>query len=255
MGKIISVSNQKGGVGKSTTSVNLASSLASMKYNVLVIDMDPQGNASSGLGIEIVDDNPSIYEMIVGERPTEACIQKTDIERVSIVPSNTDLAAAEMELFGYEDKEYILRKRLKDIENDYDYIFIDCPPSLGILTLNALCASEGVIIPVQCEYYALEGVTQILQTVELVQERLNPKLRIEGIVFTMYDMRTNLSRDVVSNVKENLDVKIYDTIIPRNVRLAEAPSYGLPVLEYDAKSAGAIAYMNLAKEVIRRADI
>ena len=252
MSKVIAISNQKGGVGKSTTAINLSASIGIMKKKVLVIDMDPQGNTTSGLGIDRNDDIYTVYDLLIDECSAEDCIIKTDYRNLSVIPSNSNLAGAEIELLDIDDKEYLLSNRLKDIKDKYDYIFIDCPPSLSVLTLNAMCAADSVIIPIQCEYYALEGLTQILNTIELVKERLNDKLEVEGIVFTMFDGRNNLSSDVVANVKENLDIRLFDTIIPRNVRLAEAPSYGMPVIYYDNRSTGATSYRYLAKEVVKR---
>lgn len=252
MGKIIAISNQKGGVGKSTTAINLSACLAELGKKVLVIDMDPQGNATSGLGVEKNEENYSVYDFILGECSFEECLETTAFENLEMIASNASLATAEIEMIGREDKEYSLSRRMDEVRDRYDYVIIDCPPSLSVLTLNALCAADGVIIPIQCEYYALEGLSQILKTVELVKERLNPNIRIEGIVFTMYDARTNLSADVVANVKENLDIDTFISIIPRNVRLAEAPSYGLPVIHYDSNSTGAIGYRRLAKEVLRK---
>ena len=252
MSKVIAISNQKGGVGKSTTAINLSASIGIMKKKVLVIDMDPQGNTTSGLGIDRNDDIYTVYDLLIDECSAEDCIIKTDYRNLSVIPSNSNLAGAEIELLEIDDKEYLLSNRLKEVKDKYDYIFMDCPPSLSILTLNAMCAADSVIIPIQCEYYALEGLTQILNTIELVKERLNDKLEVEGIVFTMFDGRNNLSSDVVANVKENLDIRLFDTIIPRNVRLAEAPSYGMPVIYYDNRSTGATSYRYLAKEVVKR---
>ena len=252
MSKVIAISNQKGGVGKSTTAINLSASIGIMKKKVLVIDMDPQGNTTSGLGIDRNDDIYTVYDLLSDECSAEDCIIKTDYRNLSVIPSNSNLAGAEIELLEIDDKEYLLSNRLKEVKDKYDYIFIDCPPSLSVLTLNAMCAADSVIIPIQCEYYALEGLTQILNTIELVKERLNDKLEVEGIVFTMFDGRNNLSSDVVANVKENLDIRLFDTIIPRNVRLAEAPSYGMPVIYYDNRSTGATSYRYLAKEVVKR---
>lgn len=252
MSKVIAISNQKGGVGKSTTAINLSASIGIMKKKVLVIDMDPQGNTTSGLGIDRNDDIYTVYDLLIDECSAEDCIIKTNYRNLSVIPSNSNLAGAEIELLEIDDKEYLLSNRLKEVKDKYDYIFIDCPPSLSVLTLNAMCAADSVIIPIQCEYYALEGLTQILNTIELVKERLNDKLEVEGIVFTMFDGRNNLSSDVVANVKENLDIRLFDTIIPRNVRLAEAPSYGMPVIYYDNRSTGATSYRYLAKEVVKR---
>ena len=252
MGKILSISNQKGGVGKSTTAINLSACLGEIGKKVLVIDMDPQGNTTSGLGID--KDDPEIYtvyDMLVDECTVSDCILETGYDNLSIIASNSNLAGAEIELLDNEDREYTLRNHIQSIKDDFDYIIIDCPPSLSILTINAMCASSGIIVPIQCEYYALEGLTQILNTINLVKERLNSEIKIEGVVFTMFDARNNLSSDVVANVKENLDINVFDTIIPRNVRLAEAPSFGLPINLYDPRSTGAEAYRNLADEVIK----
>lgn len=253
MGKVLSISNQKGGVGKSTTAINLSACLAELGKKVLVIDMDPQGNATSGLGIDKDDEKMyTVYDLLVDECSVQDCIQETGFENLSIIPSNNDLAGAEIELLELDDREFVLSNHIKSIVGDFDYIIIDCPPSLSILTLNAMCASSGIIVPIQCEYYALEGLTQIINTIELVKERLNGDLDIEGVVFTMFDSRNNLSSDVVANVKENLDINVFDTIIPRNVRLAEAPSYGMPVIEYDNRSTGAASYRYLAEELVQR---
>lgn len=250
MGKIIAIANQKGGVGKTTTSINLSASLAAMKKKVLVIDTDPQGNATSGFGIDKNNLDNTIYELILGECSIRDCVIREIIPNVSVVPSNVNLAAAEIELIGVDKKEYILKNEVDYIKDDYDFIIIDCPPSLNMLTINAMTTADSVLVPIQCEYYALEGLSQLIHTINLVKERLNPDLDMEGVVFTMYDSRTNLSMQVVENVKQNLSQRVYNTLIPRNIRLAEAPSYGMPINMYDAKSAGAEAYMKLAEEVI-----
>lgn len=251
MGRIIVVANQKGGVGKTTTAINLSACIADAGKKVLAVDMDPQGNMSSGLGVEKENVENTAYELLLGEVDVKDCLEETLIDNLDLISSNINLAAVEIELTGVEEKEFILQKALKKIRKKYDYVIIDCPPSLNTLTINAMCAADTVLVPIQCEYYALEGLSQLIRTVELVKERLNPKLKIEGIVFTMYDSRNNLSVQVVENVKQNLKQKIYRTIIPRNVRLAEAPSYGLPITEYDSKSAGAESYRLLAKEVMK----
>ncbi len=250
MGKIIAIANQKGGVGKTTTSINLSACIAARGKKVLVIDIDPQGNTTSGYGIEKNEIDNTIYELILGDCSIEDCILKEVIPNVSILPSNVNLAAAEIELIGIEKKEYILKNEVDWVKDKYDFIIIDCPPSLSLLTVNAMTAADSVLVPIQCEYYALEGLSQLIHTVNLIKERLNPELDMEGVVFTMYDSRTNLSAQVVDNVKEHLSQKIYKTIIPRNIRLAEAPSYGKPINLYDPKSAGAESYMALADEVI-----
>lgn len=251
MGKIISITNQKGGVGKTTTSINLSAALAEKNKKVLVIDIDPQGNTTSGYGIEDKNDNENtIYQLMLGEKSISDCILKDVIKNVSIIPSNINLAAVEIELIGVERKEFILKDELDWVKDKYDYIIIDCPPSLNTLTVNAMTASDSVLVPIQCEYYALEGLSQLIYTVNLVKERLNNKLDMEGVVFTMYDSRTNLSAQVVENVKENLKQHAFKTIIPRNIRLAEAPSYGEPITIYDSKSTGAEKYRALAREII-----
>ena len=251
MGKIIAITNQKGGVGKTTTSINLSSCLAAKGKKVLVIDIDPQGNTTSGYGIEKNELENTIYELVLGDCSIEDCIIKEVIPNISVIPSNVNLAAAEIELIGIDKKEFILRNEVDWVKDRYDYIIIDCPPSLSLLTVNAMTTADSVIVPIQCEYYALEGLSQLIHTVNLVKERLNPDLDMEGVVFTMYDSRTNLSAQVVENVKSHLDQKVYDTLIPRNIRLAEAPSYGKPINLYDPRSAGAESYMALAEEVIK----
>lgn len=253
MGKTIAIANQKGGVGKTTTSINLSACLAEKGKKVLVIDTDPQGNTTSGFGIDKNNLDNTIYELILGECSISDCIIKKVMDNISVVPSNVNLAAAEIELIGIDKKEYILRKEVDYIKDEYDFIIIDCPPSLNMLTINAMTTADSVLVPIQCEYYALEGLSQLIHTINLVKERLNPDLSMEGVVFTMYDSRTNLSMQVVENVKENLKQKIYNTLIPRNIRLAEAPSHGMPINLYDAKSAGSEAYMQLAEEVIGNA--
>ena len=252
MGRIIAIANQKGGVGKTTTAINLSACLAEKGKKVLAIDMDPQGNMSSGLGLDKDNIEKTIYDMIIGESNIEDVIQKGTIENLDIVPSNVDLSAVEIELIDVEEKEFIVRNSVQKIKDEYDYIIIDCPPSLSLLTINAMTTADSVLVPIQCEYYALEGLSQLIHTVELVKDRLNSVLEIEGVVFTMYDARTNLSLQVVENVKDNLQQNIYKTIIPRNIRLAEAPSYGTPINQYDSKSAGAESYMRLAEEVIEK---
>lgn len=254
MGRTIVIANQKGGVGKTTTTINLSASLAKLGKKVLVIDMDPQGNTTSGLGVEKDEAENTVYELLLGECTLEDCMQKEVFGNLTVVPSNVNLAGAEIELIGVEEKEYLLKKALDEVKANYDFILIDCPPSLNMLTINSMCAGDTVLVPIQCEYYALEGLSQLMHTIELVQDRLNPELEIEGVVFTMYDARTNLSLQVVENVKNNLNQTIYKSIIPRNVRLAEAPSHGLPITEYDAKSTGAEAYRMLAEEVIHRGE-
>lgn len=254
MGRAIAIANQKGGVGKSTTAINLSSCLGAMGQKVLTIDLDPQGNTTSGLGVEKDAAENTVYELLLGECEVEECLQKLEFEGVSLIPSNVNLAGAEIELIGIEDKEYILQKKISKIRDQFDFIIIDCPPSLNMLTINAMTTANTVLVPIQCEYYALEGLSQLMHTIELVQERLNPDLEMEGVVFTMYDARTNLSLQVVENVKDNLDQTIYKTIIPRNIRLAEAPSHGLPINLYDPRSTGAESYMLLADEVIHKGE-
>ena len=254
MGRIIAVANQKGGVGKTTTAINLSSCLAELGQRVLVVDTDPQGNTTSGLGVDKDAAELTVYQLMIGECQIRECIEHTQFERLDVIPSNVNLAGAEIDLIGIEDREYILKKALAEVREEYDFVILDCPPSLSMLTVNAMTAADTVLVPIQCEYYALEGLSQLIHTIDLVKERLNKRLKMEGVVFTMYDARTNLSLQVVENVKENLNQNIYKTIIPRNVRLAEAPSYGQPINIYDPRSAGAESYRLLAEEVLNRED-
>lgn len=251
MSRVIAIANQKGGVGKTTTAINLGASLAVAEQRTLVIDIDPQGNASSGLGLEDRDNVPNIYDILVEGRPVRSCISKgLHFDHLDLVPSTRDLVGAEIELVGRQDRERVLRKALADVRDDYDFILVDCPPSLGLLTLNTLTAADAVLIPIQCEFYALEGLSQLLNTVRVVQKGLNPELDIEGVLLTMFDRRLNLSRQVADEAREYFGDKVYRTSIPRNVRLAEAPSFGKPIVLYDILSAGAQSYLSLAKEVI-----
>lgn len=253
MGKIIAITNQKGGVGKTTTSVNLSACIAKLGKKVLLIDMDPQGNASSGLGIDKDNLEACIYDVLINDVAVGDVIVPTAIKKLKIAPASIDLAGAGVELVSLPKREYILKKALKSIKDEYDYIFIDCPPSLDLLTLNALVAANGVLIPIQSEFYALEGVSQLMNTINLVKKSLNEKLEVEGVLLTMFDGRTNLSIQVADEVKKYFTTKVYKTIIPRNVRLSEAPSYGEPIIIYDPKSKGAEVYMKLAKEVLKNA--
>ncbi|HHV38374.1 MAG TPA: ParA family protein [Tepidimicrobium sp.] len=250
MARIVTIFNQKGGVGKTTTVINLAAALGKLGKNVLIVDIDPQGNATSGLGIDKKDLNLSIYHSLVSGVALAEIVQKTSAENVDLIPSNVDLAGAEIEMIEMENRELALRKNLDNIAMDYDFVFIDCPPSLGLLSINGLSASHSVLIPIQCEYYALEGVSQLIDTIMLVKRGLNPELEVEGVVLSMFDGRTNLSIQVVEEVKKHFRGKVYTSIIPRNVRLAEAPSYGLSVIDYDSKSKGAEAYGDLAEEFL-----
>ena len=250
MGRIIAVANQKGGVGKTTTAINLAACLAEAGKKVLTIDLDPQGNMTSGLGVDKNEVGNTVYELMLDECSIKESMTDTVVDGMKVIPSNVNLAGAEIELLGIPEKEYILRNAVDYIKEDYDFIVIDCPPSLNMLTINAMTTANSVLVPIQCEYYALEGLSQLMHTIDLVQQRLNPNLLIEGVVFTMYDSRTNLSLQVVENVKDNLKQNIYKTIIPRNIRLAEAPSHGLPINIYDTKSSGAESYRLLAQEVM-----
>ena len=250
MGRIIAVANQKGGVGKTTTTINLSAALAEEGKNVLLVDLDPQGNATSGVGVDKRSVEPTIYELFTGASSFDQCMVKTEFENLSVLPANINLSGAEIDLIDLEDREYYLKNILDPKRDAFDFILIDCPPSLNMLTVNALTAADSVLVPIQCEYYALEGLSQLVHTINLVKRKLNPHLEMEGVVFTMYDARTRLSMQVVENVKSTLQENIYETIIPRNVRLAEAPSYGMPITAYATHSTGANSYRLLAMEVI-----
>ena len=254
MSRVISIANQKGGVGKTTTAVNLSSLLAKKGKKVMLLDADPQGNASSGLGLEKEVEN-SLYDVLINDVDLGSTLQDTAIKNLKVCPSNMNLAGAEVELVSQMSREQRLKEKLDVIKDDYDFIIIDCPPSLGLITLNALTASDSVLIPVQCEYFALEGLGQLLNTINLVKKHLNKNLEIEGAVLTMYDMRTNLSNQVVKEVKRYFDDKVYKTVIPRNIKLSEAPSFGMPITLYDAKSKGARAYEKLTKEVLKKDEL
>lgn len=254
MGRIIAIANQKGGVGKTTTAINLSACLAEAGQRVLMVDFDPQGNGTSGLGLEKGNIENTVYELLLEECTLDECITESVQEHLDVLPSDENLAGAEIELLEFEHKEELLRKYLMQVKDQYDYILIDCPPSLNILTINALTAADTVLVPIQCEYYALEGLSQVIKTIHLVKKKLNPALEMEGVVFTMYDARTNLSLEVVESVKSNLHQNIYKTIIPRNVRLAEAPSHGMSINLYDSRSTGAESYRLLAAEVMNRGE-
>lgn len=254
MGRIIAVANQKGGVGKTTTTVNLSAALAEAGCKILLIDMDPQGNATSGVGVDKRSCKNTVYELLMGSCTGKECIIKTAVKKLHLIPANIELSGAEISLIEFENREFRLKEGIKDITGKYDYVLIDCPPSLNMLTVNALTAADTVLVPIQCEYYALEGLSQLLHSVDLVKKRRNKKLKLEGVVFTMYDARTNLSAQVVENVKKTLKENIYETIIPRNVRLSEAPSHGLPITAYAPDSTGANAYRLLAMEVMNHKE-
>ena len=252
MGKIISIANQKGGVGKTTTSINLAASLAALEYKTLIVDADPQANATSGVGIDPKQVEAGIYECMVDDVDVYDCIIETDINYLDLLPSHIDLVGAEIELVDYEDREGKMKVVLEGIRDDYDFIIIDCSPSLGLITVNALTASDSVIIPVQCEYFALEGLGKLLNTIKIIQSRLNENLEIEGILLTMYDVRLRLSNQVVDEVMTHFKSMVFETLIPRNIKLSESPSFGLPAIAHDAESKGAISYLNLAKEIANK---
>ena len=250
MGKIIALANQKGGVGKTTTTINLAASLATLEKTVLVVDADPQANASSGLGVDITEVECSLYEFIINQTDIHEAIYTTDVEGLDIIPSHIDLVGAEIEMLNLEDREKIMRKLLDPIRNEYDYILIDCSPSLGLITVNALTAANSVIIPVQCEYFALEGISKLLNTIKIIKNKLNPKLEIEGFLLTMYDSRLRLANQIYDEVKRHFQELVFKTVIQRNVKLSESPSHGLPVILYDADSTGSKNHLSLAKEII-----
>lgn len=255
MGKIISLANQKGGVGKTTTTINLAASLAVLEQKVLVIDADPQANATSGFGFDVKNVQSSIYECIVDEIDAEKVILKTEIANLDIIPSHIDLVGAEIEMLNLPNREHVLKNAIEHLKKVYDFIFIDCSPSLGLITVNALTASDSIIIPVQCEYFALEGLGKLLNTIKIIQNRLNKDLEIEGFLLTMFDGRLNLSNQVYDEVKKHFQEMVFETVIQRNVKLGEAPSYGKPVILYDASSKGAINHMNLAREILQRNEM
>ena len=252
MGRVLCIANQKGGVGKTTTAVNLAATLAAAQKRTLLIDMDPQGSATSGLGARDLGERPTTYDIVMGERPIRDVALPTSLEALQLVPAHRDLVGAEVELVSALAREFRLREALKSVRDEYDYILIDCPPSLGLLTINGLTAADGVLIPLQCEYYAMEGLSALLDTVTLIRERLNQSLTVHGIVLTMFDTRNSLSHQVSEEVRKHFPERVFRTVIPRNVRLSEAPSHGLPILLYDPTSKGALAYADLAREMIER---
>lgn len=252
MGKIVSISNQKGGVGKTTTAINLSTCLANLGRKVLLVDMDPQGNSGSGLGLNANELERTSYEILLGELSARDAVQRTFIENLFIVPSNINLSGIEVDLLNTDNREFKLREAIGTIRSEYDFILIDCPPSLGVLTLNALCAADSVMITLQTEYFALEGLSQLMKVISLVQQNLNPSLLLEGVVLTMYDKRTNLANQVSDDVRKYFKEKVFTTIIPRNIKLSEAPSFGKPITIYDPEGVGSVSYKNLAKEIISR---
>lgn len=252
MGKIIALANQKGGVGKTTTTINLAASLATLEKSVLVVDADPQANASSGLGVDLKEVDCSLYECIINHTDVREAIYTTDIEGLDIIPSHIDLVGAEIEMLNLDNRERVIKNMLDPIRNEYDYILIDCSPSLGLITVNALTAADSVIIPVQCEYFALEGISKLLNTIRIIKKKLNPQLQIEGFLLTMYDSRLRLANQIYDEVKRHFQELVFKTVIQRNVKLSEAPSHGMPAILYDAESRGALNYLALAKEIIKR---
>lgn len=255
MGKVIAIANQKGGVGKTTTAINLAASLAALEFKTLIVDADPQANATSGIGLDPKEVENSIYECMVSDVDAASCIKTSDIKYLDILPSHIDLVGAEVEMVSIADREHKMVTALADIKEDYDFVIIDCSPSLGLITVNALTASDSVIVPVQCEYFALEGLGKLLNTLKIIQTRLNPDLEIEGILLTMYDARLNLSNQVVADVQSHFKSLVFESLIPRNIKLSESPSFGLPAIIHDAESRGSISYLNLAKEILDRNEV
>lgn len=255
MGKVIAIANQKGGVGKTTTAINLGASLAVLEYKVLIIDFDPQGNATQGVGIDDKTIEKGIYDCIVGKIDAREAILHTELEKLDILPANIDLVGAEIEMLNYSDREMVLKKAIEPVRNDYDFVIIDCSPSLGLLTVNALTAADSTIVTVQCEYFALEGLGKLLNTIKIIQTRLNPHLQIEGFLLTMYDLRLRLSNQVVEELRTHFQTMVFDTLIQRNVRLGEAPSFGKPVILYDANSNGSLNYLNFAKELLEKNNL
>ena len=252
MGKIIALANQKGGVGKTTTTINLAASLATLEKKVLVVDADPQANASSGLGVDVKQAECTIYECIINKADVKEAIYTTDIEGLDVIPSHIDLVGAEIEMLNLDNREKVLKKILTPLKDEYDYIFIDCSPSLGLITINSLTAADSVIIPVQCEYFALEGISKLLNTIKIIKSKLNPTLEIEGFLLTMYDSRLRLANQIYDEVKKHFQELVFKTVVQRNVKLSEAPSHGMPVILYDADSTGSKNHMSLAQEIIKR---